>query len=165
MKLHQQAAVFQVGSQFIFVKIPVLRLAKVHVNVFAVWLSGFVKLTRSKINGRNTGNDSFFSNVFRTGVVSNLKFHANFDSSFELSQILDNGDLDFLCRACDLSQLIFHTLTDHRILYAEDLIDLCGFSSVQIGKSNICCNIFSEVVCGKCMEIPLPHITLQFCFL
>ena len=98
-------------------------------------------------------------------MVSDLKFHTNFYGSFELSQILDNGDLDFLCRAYDLSQLIFHTLTNHRILYTEYLVDLCGFSTVQIGKSNICGNLFSKIVCGKCVEIPLSHITLQFCFL
>ena len=165
MKLHQQAAIFQVGSQFIFVKIPVLRLAKVHVNVFSVRFSGFVQLAGGEIHRIESCNDSFFANALWTDVVSDLKFHTNFYGSFELSQIFDNGDLDFLCRICDLSQLIFHTLTDHGILDTEDLVDLCGFSTVQIGKSNICGNIFSKIVCGKCMEIPLPYIALQFCFL
>ena len=165
VKLHQQAAIFQVGSHFVFAEIPVLCLAKVHVNVFPVRLSGFVQLAGGKIYCIESCNDSFFANALWTGVVCDFKFHTDFYGSFELSQIFDNGDLDFFCRICDLSQLFFHTLTDHRILYTEDLIDLCGASAVQIGKSNICGNLFSKIVCGKCMEIPLPYITLQFCFL
>ena len=165
VELHQQAAIFQICSHFIFAEIPVLRLAKVHVNVFSVRSSGFIQLAGGEIYCIESCNDSFFANALRTDVVCDLKFHANFYGSFELSQILDNGDLDFLCRAYDLSQLIFHTLTDHGILDTEDLVDLCGFSTVQIGKSNICGNLFSKIVCGKCMEIPLPYIALQFCFL